>query len=249
MSQRSVLVLMLTLALAALVLALWPGLDLAFAGLFAAPSGGFVGMTPLGRDLRNVFYVLPSVILALCALLWLARRAGAQLRFAPGGREMLFLALSFLLGPGLLINGVLKEHSHRPRPNEITAFGGTQAFRPWYRFDGECLRNCSFVSGEAASATWTFAPASLLPPPIRVPAEIAALVFAAAAGLLRAAFGGHFPSDVVIAALLTLAVVEALRRVLLGPLRDRGGSRVQPERILTPGGAGGITDPSREPQP
>jgi len=119
------------------------------------------------------------------------------------------MVLSLALGPGLLVNVGLKDHWHRPRPVQVTAFGGPDAFRPFDTRDGQCRRNCSFVSGEGSSSFWTVAPALLAPPPWRTLALGAALLFAAATGLLRMAFGGHFLSDTLFAALLTWFVIAA----------------------------------------
>jgi lipid A 4'-phosphatase len=58
------------------------------------------------------------------------------------------------------------------------------------------------------------APASVLPPPFRGPAMVAAFAFGFGASLLRLAFGGHYLSDVVLGGLITLIVIEAARRVL-----------------------------------
>jgi membrane-associated PAP2 superfamily phosphatase len=118
------------------------------------------------------------------------------------------------LGPGLLVNGILKDHSHRPRPVRVREFGGSAAFRPWYRFDGACARNCSFASGEVSGAFWTTAPAMLAPPWIRGTAIVAALVFGTADSLLRLAFGGHFLSDALLAALFTLIIIGIVARAL-----------------------------------
>ena len=96
-----------------------------------------------------------------------ARRFG-KTRRGPDGRAIFFLLASLALGPGLLVNGVLKENSHRPRPEQTVEFGGPWRFRPFDEFDGECRRNCSFVSGEVATSAWTLAPALLAPPPFRV---------------------------------------------------------------------------------
>ena len=85
---------------------------------------------------------------------------------------------------------------------------------PWYDLHGACKRNCSFVSGEASTGFWMVAPASLLPPPLRTPAIVAAFAFGAAASLLRLAFGGHYLSDVLLGGLITLIVIEAARRLL-----------------------------------
>jgi membrane-associated phospholipid phosphatase len=62
------------------------------------------------------------------------------------------------------------------------------------------------------------APASLAPPPWRAPAILAALGFGVATSALRMAFGGHYLSDVVLAALSTLILVQGARLLLF-----RGG--------------------------
>ena len=143
------------------------------------------------------------------------------------GRRFLFLALSFALGPGLVVNGVLKEVSHRPRPAQIVEFGGTSAFRPWYAVDGACAHNCSFASGEVAGATWLFAPASLLPPPWRAPALALASLVTVAVATLRMAFGGHFASDAAAAVLVTLASIFAVGWAVLR--RDSEATRFDAE--------------------
>jgi len=108
----------------------------------------------------------------------------------------------------------MKDHLHRPRPIHLTEFGGTSDFRPWYRFDGDCKKNCGFASGEAASGFWMVAPALLAPPPLQAPAVAAALVFGLGASALRMAFGGHFLSDVLFGGLISLLVIFAARRIL-----------------------------------
>ncbi len=39
-----------------------------------------------------------------------------------------FLALLYILGPGVLVNLLFKEHWGRPRPVNIVEFGGTQQY-------------------------------------------------------------------------------------------------------------------------
>jgi membrane-associated phospholipid phosphatase len=200
----------LTAAMA--MFAAYPQLDLELARRFylfedASFGARFHRGLRLGRDLG---YYLPMAVLALAVLGWLLGKLGVRLRWAPGGRAVLFLALSFALGPGLFVNGILKEVSHRPRPVQVADFGGAYAFRPWYAVDGACGHNCSFVSGETAGATWLVAPALLVPPPWQAVAVSAAALFTAAVALLRLAFGGHFASDAIGAALVTLATIFAL---------------------------------------
>ena len=129
---------------------------------------------------------------------------------------MIFLVATVAIGPGLLVNLSLKDHWHRPRPINTQEFSGPSDFKPWYESDGACKKNCSFVSGEAATGFWMVAPAMVLPPPWRGPAILAAFAFGVAASLLRVAFGGHYLSDVLLGGLVTLIVIE-IARMLMWP--------------------------------
>lgn len=185
--------------------ALWPQLDLDAAAFFYR-SGQFIGGTPTGDGFRRLFYDAPYVLLAALLIAALARKMGWIAR-GPNGRAVVFLLATLALGPGLLVNGVLKEISHRPRPEQTKDFGGPWVFQPYDSFAGQCRKNCSFVSGEAATAAWTLAPALLAPPPARVAAVAAAVLFTLATGLLRMAFGGHYLSDVLFGALFSFVIV------------------------------------------
>ena len=80
------------------------------------------------------------------------------------GRAVVFLVATLALGPGLLVNVVLKDHWGRSRPIDVTQFGGTDHYVRWWDPRGDCPNNCSFVSGDVAGAFWTIAPAALMPP-------------------------------------------------------------------------------------
>jgi len=192
------------------IFALWPQLDLAAERPYFV-AGHFIGHTPIGVFFRYLFYYAPYVVFALF-LGAFARRPFQLSPRGPNGRAVLFLTLSLALGPGLLVNGLLKEHSHRPRPVQTQEFGGRWKFRPYDRMDGQCGHNCSFVSGEVSAAAWTLAPALLAPPVVRPLAIGGALLFTAMVGKLRMAFGGHYLSDVVFAALFTFLIVLGLHR-------------------------------------
>ena len=143
------------LAAVMLATALFPELDVALARRFYEGAGkGFAlrSQTTLIL-LRELGYYLPIAVLALTGLAFLLGKRKPRPGGVLTGRRFLFLALSFALGPGLVVNGVLKEVSHRPRPAQIVEFGGTSAFKPWYAVDGACAHNCSFASGEVAGAT------------------------------------------------------------------------------------------------
>jgi membrane-associated PAP2 superfamily phosphatase len=211
--MRWILVVAALIALTLAVFALWPGVDLAVAHVFY-DRGGFAGHDRLERFGRDFFRVAPFVALAAYIALYALRRAGVAVFWAPTGLGVIFLIATIAIGSGLIVNLGLKDHTHRPRPVHVVDFGGPDAFRPWYRFDGACKANCSFVSGEAASGFWMVAPALLAPPPWRAPAVAGALVFGAATSVLRMAFGGHFLSDVLLGGLISLLVILVARRLL-----------------------------------
>ncbi len=214
------------LVFAILVFVVWPALDLDVASRFALGGGRFVGQTTPGNALRQIFYWTPLLLYLAMLILYGLRRLAGLLVWAPTGAGVLFMTLSLALGPGLIVNLLLKDHSHRPRPYQVQQFGGDETFRPFWRFDGACQRNCSFVSGESSAAFWTLAPALLAPPPWRAVAIAAALVFGTATSLLRLAFGGHFLSDTVLAALLTWLVIVGCWRLVVHRAGDpRVGSK------------------------
>jgi len=215
----------------AIVFAWFPELDLAAARLFGT-AGGFI----LNRDrdlisLRQVGLVAPMVAAGVCvlALLWPAFRPGVRL--FTDARNLVAILLTFTLGPGLLVNVGLKDHWHRPRPVQVQEFGGPSEFRPWWDTSGACVRNCSFVSGEVAGATAMVLVAAVMPVEMAGSAIIVALIFAVGVALLRMAFGGHFLSDVIFAALLT-HLVAILVFALMRDERWRLGRAGQLEEMV-----------------
>jgi lipid A 4'-phosphatase len=213
---------LIALTLATLVVfALWPQIDLDAARVFYQQSG--FSHTPLEGGLRAFFNITPFVVLAISLALYGLRRVGLAIPHAPSGLQIAFLVATMAVGPGLIVNFGLKDHTHRPRPIHTQEFGGASEFRPWYRFDGDCRTNCSFVSGEGSEAFWMVAPASLAPPPLRPLAIAAALLFGVLTSLLRMAFGGHYLSDVVLAGLIVLIVVRSAWTLFFGPPALAGG--------------------------
>jgi membrane-associated phospholipid phosphatase len=123
------------------------------------------------------------------------------------GRTAVFLVVTILLSAVVLTNLTFKSHWGRPRPVVVTEFNGPWHFVPWWDPRGECGRNCSFFSGEGATAFWTYAPAALTPPTWRPVAYVAATAFGIVTSVLRMAFGGHFFTDVAAAGLVSFFVI------------------------------------------
>lgn len=195
-----------------LVFGLYPELDIRLAGLFydtattRFPTSS-VSWATFSRDAAMWIawgFAAPSVV----ALVWKMVRPDRPLLVK--GRTVAFLLISIVLSAIVLTNITFKSHWGRPRPVAVTEFGGPWQFRPWWDPRGECPRNCSFFSGEGATAYWTFAPAALAPPAMRPLAYVAAFSFGTVTSGLRMAFGGHFFTDVTIAGLVTFLVIWLL---------------------------------------
>lgn len=211
---------------------LFPGLDVAVAGLFhhpgvyadtAFPAEDWGSLQTLRRAgmgvTRWATIVLVLAVVAKIVVPLLAR--------AIPTRGLLFLLGTLALGPGLLINAFFKEVWGRPRPSETTLFGGSWPFVPAWIPGGDCPTNCSFPSGEASGAAWLLALVFVVPEAWRKPTLAAVLAWMGAISLNRMAFGSHFLSDVVIGWCLMLVVVLAMRELVFHRLSDRAVTAVE----------------------
>jgi membrane-associated phospholipid phosphatase len=209
-SLPAALILCCVLAIiAAGVFVAFPQLDLAVTHAFYERHHAFYGTTVFGRTLRAVLRLASYTIFAAFVLAYISARLYARKRLVPTGRNLAFLAITLALGPGLLVNGLIKEHSHRPRPFQTQDFGGEWQFRPFGDFRGQCVTDCSFVSGETSTAAWSLAPALLTPPSWRAAVIGASVLFTLVMGALRVAYGGHYLSDVTFGALINWLIVIA----------------------------------------
>ena len=115
-----------------------------------------------------------------------------------------FFIIAIVLGPGLLINGILKEHYGRARPREIIEFGGVKSFTPAFQISNQCHTNCSFASGHAAMGFYF----TVIAYTVRrfTITYLLAIIFGLLVGLSRIMMGGHFISDVTASAAIVLCL-------------------------------------------
>jgi lipid A 4'-phosphatase len=208
--NRTGLFIALSLALViGLVFGIFPELDLKLASLFYdAPTRSFPlklnWVATYARD--GAMWIAWAIATpAIAAVIIKLIRPDRPLLMS--GRAIVFLLLTLTLSAGVLTNLTFKSYWGRPRPVLVTEFGGDLPFVAWWDPRGECGRNCSFFSGEGATAFWTFAPAALTPPAWRPLAYAAATLFGVVTSVLRMAFGGHFFTDVAAAGLVTFLVI------------------------------------------
>jgi membrane-associated PAP2 superfamily phosphatase len=243
MNRTGLIVALCLAAVVGLAFGLYPELDLRIARHFYefvdASHNAFALRISrplmLARDLGlwvGTVLILPAVV-ALVIKLILPKR-----KLLISGRAIVFLIATLALAPGLLVNVVLKDHWGRPRPIDVTQFGGDQHFVAWWDPRGDCPNNCSFVSGDVSGAFWTLAPAALAPPQWRALSFGAALALGTGMAAVRVMAGGHFLTDVVFSGVFTFLIIWIVHGLIYRWPRTRLSDEAIEraiERFATPG--------------
>jgi len=198
-----------------LVPAAWPLLDLQIAALFFDQSRGFwLQNTPLVNSIYvGTNWFARGALLAIgLALMIQTLRARTGSEIPSGGsvgrlvrsRQALTCALlSLVIGPGLLINVLLKENIGRARPEQVEQFGGNRVFSAALRQADQCERNCAFVSGHAAVGFWLASGYAISRRRQRAWLWAGAIA-GFSVGLVRIVAGGHWFSDIAFSMTFTL---------------------------------------------
>lgn len=210
-------------------LVLFPKIDLTVSSWFYDPAiTTFPARTePFYEWVRRAMpYVLFAIIGYVIAI-WAAGEWLKDTIFGVSRRITAYLVLTLALGPGLVVNVILKDSWGRPRPSTIREFGGPDYYVPPLVMTDQCDHNCSFSSGHGALGFWPVALALLAPPAWRPFAVLATLAFGAMVGFVRIAQGGHFLSDVVFSAIVTVAIIRWLHKWLI-PTTPSGSSKNNP---------------------
>ena len=207
----------------------FPTLDLTVTRWFYTPDDGFVLSADPGLRLLRASSSWALIGVVLIALFCLAREAVKGPLAWSRVRTPIWLLSGLALGPGLLVNGLLKANWGRPRPITIDVFGGDAVHQKVWVVSDWCDRNCSFVSGEASSSAWLVAAALVTPKAVRPAATATAVVYAGALSLNRIAFGGPFLSDVVLAWLICGLIFAALHQLMLGQTSHERQSSPRPQ--------------------
>lgn len=189
------------------------GWDLDWVSRFYTPGGVRGGWTH-GREQPWGFLYdygeIPPFLLATAALaLYVAVKLGkAKPQYA---KSCLVVILTVALGPGLLVNGILKPYWGRPRPADIKAMGGTQEYRKVWMPAG-VSGGKSFPCGHCSMGFSLASGAAFYPfhPVLSVCALAGGIAYGALLGVTRIIQGGHFPTDVLWAGILMLMLVATL---------------------------------------
>ena len=200
------------------------GADLAVSAPFWCAGTWPVGDLPFWHLLYRLDRI-PSISLGVVGLaaFLISFKHKKYYRFRRAGA---FLVLLLILGPGLLVNSVFKDHWGRPRPREIVEFGGKKQFlHPWQK--GESGNGRSFPSGHSSAAFYMAAPYLVYRRSNKRAARLwlaGGLLFGVLMSIARIAQGAHFLSDnlwawgmVTLTALLLAALLNLDRAALTLP--------------------------------
>lgn len=189
------------------------GSDVAWVSEFFVQGGKNGGWAHARDNAWGLLYdygEVPGIVLAIGSLvLYVASKLGrAPKRYA---KPSLVVILTVIIGPGILVNGVLKNCWGRPRPVDVRVFGGPREYRKVWE-PGVPGQGKSFTCGHCSMAFSVGALAAFYPyhPLLACCALATGVAFGTLTGIARMAQGGHFPTDVVWSGIIVFIVIAAL---------------------------------------
>ena len=200
----------------AIIFYFFSGIDIAVSRLFFDPqaitgaegSGFWLKESPTLNFLFWFVDVVSRGVLVIAIALMIYFAVKRHHRLLPSA----IVALSLILGPGVIVNSVLKDHWDRARPRTIEVFGGTQKFTPAWVVTNQCSRNCSFTSGHAAAGFAFLVGHFVAKTRLWL---VLGLFFGLSIGLTRVAVGAHFLSDVLFSGVVVYLVTALMASILV----------------------------------
>lgn len=188
-----------------------PEWDIAFSHLFYTNGTGFLinDKNLFGNVIyRGVHYATAVLIAFYVIYLVIAYVKKKETFLGISRKTILYMAIVLALGPGLVVNFVLKEHIGRARPANVEYFESEKAIHtPAFTFSNQCKSNCSFVSGHASFGYyWVVLGFIAATATARCKGIAFGVFMGVGIGLVRIMQGRHFLSDVIFAFFFVYAV-------------------------------------------
>ena len=193
----------------------WTDLDTRVAAFFYDPAAEdpWAGSSrPLWAFLYQAAPLIAGLILIGSLLTFAAALIWPSLRRLR--RYAVLLMAATLLGPGLVVNGVFKDHWGRPRPHQTLALGGTQAYVPPLAHNAQGQgKGKSFPCGHS-SVGYLLGVFFMIwrrrRPRLAWAALLGSIILGTLIGVARMSAGDHFLSDVIWSAVLAYGVAFLL---------------------------------------
>ncbi|MFC1887375.1 phosphatase PAP2 family protein [Candidatus Cloacimonadota bacterium] len=174
------------------------GLDITFQKIFYSGNTGWFLKDAQPWKFIYHYGNLPALFISLLALIILALNSYKS-KLNKYAKRSLYLLLVMAVGPGLMINSVLKDNWGRPRPRNITDFGGKHKFEQVLTIDPESTGK-SFPCGHASMGFYFFVFYYLFRKrknKLAATSLFFAIIWGGLIGFARIVQGGHFLSDVI----------------------------------------------------
>lgn len=202
-------------AIIAIIFIKFPQIDLFVSGLFYKEGSKFY----LGNNIILVFlHNSVTYITIFMAMLWIGIIIATSIKkesvLGLSKVRAIYLLVALIIGPGLIVNTVFKDHWGRARPHQLEVFGGRATFTPAFIITDQCNINCSFVSGDP-SVGFYFLSLALAIPFMRKFFIYFSLTFGTVLAATRVIQGAHFLSDVIFSGIFTFTTVYLLYLILL----------------------------------
>ncbi len=212
-AKDSLLQALILLGVVSIFFAAVPEVDLAVSRFFWVAGSGFdLNNNSALIAFRDVNRFLPWAVIGIAAVLLIPNPFLRSLKQRPAPHKLLFVITFFAAGPGLSVH-LIKMLVGRARPRALQEFGGEAFFTPPWELTDQCTRNCSFISGESATAFALLTLVVFVKPKYSIAYLGAIGILAAGFSFTRVLHGAHFLSDVVIAWNVMLVFAVLLWRV------------------------------------
>jgi lipid A 4'-phosphatase len=207
---------------------LFPEIDLKFSGLFYNEAEKFfLRENVITQTIYYSVRVFTVLILGICLFVIIydyLKKKNIKLPLQKladwkrglvkiSSKTALYLFLVIVITPGILVHNVFKPIWDRARPVNVKEFGGVYEFTPIYKlFAGQ--DGNSFPSGHASMAFAMIALIYAVSEKNRRKTLCLTTSYALIASLGRVMQGGHFLSDVIFSAIITLITIILLRKFM-----------------------------------
>ncbi len=181
---------------------------------YSLESGWSFNSNPLAMFIYH-YSNIPALILSIGALFAFILSYSKE-RIQPFRKIASYLVLVMIIGPGLLVNSILKDNWGRPRPRDLFQYGGEYRYEEPLTYDADSPGK-SFPCGHATMGYYFFALAFVLRHRKRALAafiSLGAALWGSIIGWIRVGQGGHFASDVLWAGILVYLTAFLLYRAI-----------------------------------
>ncbi len=211
--QKNIAIWIFSLGIICIIFFIFPNLDIQISQMFYSRDEGFIYAQNIFAQF--IFQAVP-LITYTAAIIYFTVGLYQYFVRKKFRKILLYLIITLIIGPGLLVNSLFKDNFGRARPKSITEFGGSANFHSLMIISNECNVNCSFSSGHAAAAYYFTSISFVAPRRFSNKIFHTAMIFGTIVGFVRIIQGGHFASDVFFSCLVVLIVNYITKSLLYG---------------------------------